>query len=282
MAQTETDERTASMREKHGLGGMLVGATLASIQLNLFLGVPAYLVSVAVSKRLTLLPDSPLEILVLLGCMAPVFLFVVWSASTEMPRALTIEEAPIQRTSAGEFDEAFASVIRPLTEPPERLTGSERALRDSMDQHRELMDKLVPELARQLRHLSPDEAFSAAKKQTSDSGIAMGVRYAVWELQLHDFDEQAFLEQSRLVNEEEAMTVDFPRKLAAIYIERARRGLPLPELPSSGEAFARWSRMNSQAVASGQFDEETRRRLGQAEAVWKMASAHDRLNGDDD
>jgi hypothetical protein len=288
VTETRADTAPTSMRDREGLGWMLVGTLLASFQFNLYIGLPAYLILVRVSEQLTLLPSSPLGILVLIGCLTPVSLYCVWVGYSETPAAeeariqrqgppTGAEEALIQRLSAGEFDQEISSLTRMLGEEPENLSGRERAVRDSFDTYAELKDRMVEELVPQLAHLTPAEAFVAAKAE-ADSATAMAVRYKVWEVQLRELEEHAFIEQARLVEEEEVKTIDYARKMAAIYIERSRRGLPLPELPERGEAFALWGEINRE-VAAGRLDNETRRRLGRADAVWKMTAARDELEG---
>ncbi len=157
-----------------------------------------------------------------------------------------------------------------------RMLGSDKVV--DGDEYAGAIEAVVDDLAPQLSEYTPQQAYEIAEEQVPDHpGVAMGVRFRVWEIQLARLENEAFERHAEDVEENEPMWVDYSRKMVSIDSERERRGLPLPALPSFEEAYTEYRRLNL-VIASFDFTDEDRIQHSRADAHLKMIRGRDERN----
>jgi hypothetical protein len=280
------------MRETHGVGGALVGAILAAAQINFFTGLPLYLLIARASAQMDILPDTSRELLVLSACLAPVFLFLLWSSFRTPPgdEALRSRGALAwspssgdghgieRRLGAGEFDDALRSLAEAVGTPPgqlHRLDEGQRRIREALDENKRASGEAADGIVGQVRDRSPADAYLFAREHTGSDAAAAQVRFRVWQAQTRELDHEEFNSVAAAVEADEVLHVDYTNKMIVIDEERERRGLPQTELQPSDESSLVFWQLNS-VVASGRADEGTRRAAALAEAATEVAAARER------
>jgi hypothetical protein len=204
------------------------------------------------------------------------FRFFRKTSTTRAQAPVDGEEKVMRAIADGEFHDELAELARVLGSDTDYLSSDERQAKDTFDEYEAGIRAAVEEIAPQLIDHTPDEAYEIVRSQMpDDSGaIAMGVRFRVWEIQLGTLEADVFELHARDVEENEVLMVDYTRMMVAIDVERERRGLELPELPSWEDVYPEYRRLE-RVIASFDFTDEDLIQYRRAQAQQAMIFARD-------
>lgn len=214
---------TGSAEEQDGIGYRIGGALLAALQINLYVGFPLYLVIGWLREDIDLIPNTATEALVLVGCLTPVLLFVLWAAFSG-----AAEPHGDQGVGSGTFDGDLNNLAIALAASPGHLTDDQRRFREGLHAYQEAADAAADEMFDQVRHLTPDEAYRVTREETGDHGAADRVRFRVWEAQTRALDDEQFIGAAGDVEANEQMTIAYRKKMVVIDEERESAGSRSP------------------------------------------------------
>jgi hypothetical protein len=141
--------------------------------------------------------------------------------------------------ASDEIQGEMANLARLLGSNPDELEGEERAFRQAVEAEAEARQTAVEDYSERLAGLDPEEASSLVRDETGDASLGQRVAQRVWEKRLTTLDEDSFLREAVLVEDElSPMHVHYIDKVVAVDIERERRGLamgqPLVDLSKAG------------------------------------------------
>ncbi len=213
------------MRENDQAGWAFVGALLASLQINLYVGFPLYVLAAAGFEDITLIPDRPTEIALLVACLLPVFLFFLWTVMTAPrdPSAVAAREL-----KSPEIQAELENLARVMGSELAELEGAEREFRRATEARMEALALAEAEYAAKLAGATPEEAATVVRNETEDHVLANRVSQRLWEDNLKSLSNEAF---ASLAAETEATLnprrLDYLGKMLALDVEREQRDMPL-------------------------------------------------------